>query len=158
MNAVVHICCWKWSSCVESVVYCYASQSDSTRRVHFGAVVQELYSKRNLRRNKKKPVSQENKVFLRFISTQTRGQICKLNVWSACFNISDSFTGWKSTVPHWERRHIPKSEKSSIKHHTQAQKVLSCIVHKEEEKNQRRSDWKRNIQLGHLLFCYNILL
>ncbi|KAG7335021.1 hypothetical protein KOW79_001617 [Hemibagrus wyckioides] len=40
-------------------------KGDSTRRVHFGAVVQELYSKRNLRRNKKNSsteVAQENKV------------------------------------------------------------------------------------------------
>lgn len=40
-------------------------KDDSTRRVHFGAVVQELYSKRNLRRIKKNTsteVSQENKV------------------------------------------------------------------------------------------------
>ncbi|XP_060757593.1 uncharacterized protein si:ch211-139g16.8 [Neoarius graeffei] len=41
------------------------SKGDSTRRVHFRVVVQELYSKRNLRRNKKNrhtEVSQENKV------------------------------------------------------------------------------------------------
>ncbi|KAL7860373.1 hypothetical protein AOLI_G00167220 [Acnodon oligacanthus] len=38
-------------------------KSGSSTRVHFGAVVQELYSKRNLRSNKKNPadVSQENK-------------------------------------------------------------------------------------------------
>ncbi|MCI4385147.1 hypothetical protein PGIGA_G00046930 [Pangasianodon gigas] len=41
------------------------AKGDSTRRVHFGAVLQELYGKRNLRRNKKNTstdVSQENKV------------------------------------------------------------------------------------------------
>ncbi|MCJ8739352.1 hypothetical protein PDJAM_G00046160 [Pangasius djambal] len=40
-------------------------KGDSTRRVHFRAVVQELYSKRNLRRNKKNTstdISHENKV------------------------------------------------------------------------------------------------